>query len=130
MSNIKNREELLNDPSVLQQIQERAYFIAESSGFASERDHENWLSAQEEVLTKLTTNGKAVEGTKVAKAPTQKAAAPKVEAAPETPKATAKPKATTAKAATVKAPKAITQTEAPAAPAKAAPAKRATKKSA
>ena len=76
MSNIKNREELLNDPSVLQQIQERAYFIAESSGFAPERDHENWLSAQEEVLTKLTTNGKAVEGTKVAKAPAQESCRP------------------------------------------------------
>lgn len=57
MTTIKNREELLNDPSVLQQIQERAYFISESNGFAPELDAQNWLNAETEVLSTFLSNG-------------------------------------------------------------------------
>ena len=59
MSNITSKEQLLNDPSVFQKIQERAYFIAQSTGFVSGREHENWVAAEEEVLAKLMANGTA-----------------------------------------------------------------------
>lgn len=76
MSNI-TREMLLSDPTVLQSIQERAYFISETNGFTPGRDEENWLMAEEEVLSKLLANGSANGAAPAAKAP-RKAAAKKV----------------------------------------------------
>ncbi len=96
MSNI-TREMLLSDPTVLQSIQERAYFISESTGFAPGRDHENWLLAEEEVLSKLLANGSA-NGTANGAAPAAKAPRKTTakQALPEggAPVATARPKAT------------------------------------
>ncbi len=125
MSKIKSREEAIKDPSVLQEIQERAYYIAESAGFTPGREHENWLTAEEEVLTKMMANGTAKpEKSLAAKAAVKQAPAAETAPAVEAPKATAKPKATTTKAATTK----VAPAKDPAA--SAAPAKRATKKNA
>lgn len=80
MNDIK--EKLLNDPFVFQKIQERAYFIAESNGFAPGRDADNWFAAEAEVLTPFlaeeatneATNGATNGAAKVAKTTTRKAA--------------------------------------------------------
>src|SRR5687767_3782427 len=103
MSEIKNREDLLKNETVRQQIAERAYFLSESENFAPGRETEFWLTAEEEVLAQvLPTNGTA--------APARKA----------TRKAVAKP------VAAVEASEALVSE----APAKAAPRKRTVKKAA
>jgi hypothetical protein len=86
MNDIK--EKLLNDPFVFQKIQERAYFIAESNGFAPGRDADNWFAAETEVLAPIladgTTNGSANDTLETAiptvKATTRKAAPKKAAA--------------------------------------------------
>lgn len=143
MSNIKNREQLLNDPSVLQQIQERAYFIAESTGFTPGRDHDNWVTAEEEVLAKLTFNGTANGATNgvttdaingvanPVKAKSKKAIVNPAESVTASPKTTARSKAAAAKIAVPNVTEVPTTVEAPISPATApAKPKRAPKKSA
>ena len=65
MNNIK--EKLLNDPFVFQKIQERAYFIAESNGFAPGRDADNWFAAETEILTPILADG-TTDGTAISAA--------------------------------------------------------------
>jgi uncharacterized protein YcbX len=75
MTEANTREELLQNNTVRQQIEERAYFIAESHGFAPGREIENWLSAEEEVLASLLPVSTETINKVVKKATAAKAAA-------------------------------------------------------
>ncbi|HEY0073928.1 MAG TPA: DUF2934 domain-containing protein [Abditibacteriaceae bacterium] len=68
------KENLLNDPFMFQKIQERAYFIAESNGFAPGRDADNWFAAEAEILTPILTNENTNGTVKTVKTATRKTA--------------------------------------------------------
>lgn len=127
MSEIKLRDELSNDEKLNRTIAERAYFIAESQGFAPGRDEEFWLIAETEVRASLgngTANGTNGVTAPVKKAPTKKVApqAAVVEVAEPAPKPKVTKSAKVAPAAPVVTP--------PVAEPTATPKKRAPKKSA
>lgn len=99
MSTSLSREQVLQQPGVYDMIAERAYYIAEKTGFETGRDMDCWLQAEAEFLNEWNTGApetSSITINGVTKKTTRKTAAkPAVDGAVETPAKVAKPRAKT-----------------------------------
>jgi hypothetical protein len=100
MSTLLSREHILQQPGVYDMIAERAYYIAEKTGFETGRDMDCWLQAEAELLNELNTGApetSSITINGVTKKTTRKTAVKVDVDGVEAPAKVAKPRATRAK---------------------------------